>query len=236
MSLELLQQSSVVCHAEQGGSPCRRDGWSWVRNRSLRLPPVSTGEAHRHAAGGCVGKVHAVARRELVTEASWTPGPTKNSIVPSRLDIILTTPPARPALSKPTVTHPYEGSDHGHDPGRHCIYTLELGAFTVARRKPARAAGMSRGGRGGFRGGRGGGGGGAAFGKGRMGGVELPWDYDPDLKIESKPSELFPVSEEASEQLREAEPATPLPASVAHHAQPQQGKRATNRRAKISRP
>jgi len=67
---------------------------------------------------------------------------------------------------------------------------------------------MSRGGRGGFRGGRGGGG----FGKGRMGGIELPWDYDPDLKIESKPSELFPVSEKASEHLREAD-SSPLPLS-----------------------
>lgn len=68
-----------------------------------------------------------------------------------------------------------------------------------------------------------------------MGGVELPWDYDPDLKIENEPSKLFPVSEEASEQLREAESATPSPAPIAHHAQPQQGKRATTRCAKISR-
>ncbi len=43
---------------------------------------------------------------------------------------------------------------------------------------------MSRGGRGG----RGG------FGRGKAAGPELPWDNDPDLKIEMKPSELFPVS------------------------------------------
>ncbi|TKA79092.1 hypothetical protein B0A49_01219 [Cryomyces minteri] len=47
---------------------------------------------------------------------------------------------------------------------------------------------MSRGG--GFGRGRGGG-----FGKGKMGGIDLPWEYDPDLKVDTKPSELFPKLE-----------------------------------------
>lgn len=41
---------------------------------------------------------------------------------------------------------------------------------------------MSRGGRGGFRG-------------GKIGGAEVPWAYDPDIKPDYKPSELFPVRE-----------------------------------------
>lgn len=51
---------------------------------------------------------------------------------------------------------------------------------------------MSRGG-GGFRGGRGGRGG---FGGGKqmIGGQEVSWDFDPDLVIETKPQEMFPVS------------------------------------------
>lgn len=62
----------------------------------------------------------------------------------------------------------------------------------VAQQQPARARTMSRGGRGGFRGGGGGGGG---FGRGKIGGQDVPWEYDPELKVETKPSELFPVSE-----------------------------------------
>lgn len=27
-----------------------------------------------------------------------------------------------------------------------------------------------------------------------MGGVDLPWEYDPELEIKTKPTELFPVS------------------------------------------
>ncbi|KAI9808477.1 MAG: hypothetical protein M1827_007230 [Pycnora praestabilis] len=49
---------------------------------------------------------------------------------------------------------------------------------------------MSRGGRGGFRGGRGGG-----FGK--IAGADVPWAYDPDLKLDTRPSALFPVSASA---------------------------------------
>jgi len=44
------------------------------------------------------------------------------------------------------------------------------------------------------RGGRGGGRGGGGFGRGKMGGVDLPWEYDPELEIKTKPTELFPVS------------------------------------------
>jgi len=58
-----------------------------------------------------------------------------------------------------------------------------------------------------------------------MGGIELPWDYDPDLKIENKPSELFPVSEKASEQLREADSSPPSLSPVAYHAHSRQDKR-----------
>lgn len=43
---------------------------------------------------------------------------------------------------------------------------------------------MSRGGRGGGWGGRG--------GKQKIGGQEVTWDYDPDLVIDTKPSEVFP--------------------------------------------
>lgn len=42
------------------------------------------------------------------------------------------------------------------------------------------------------RGGRGGGRGGGGFGRGKMGGVDLPWEYDPELEIKTKPTELFP--------------------------------------------
>lgn len=51
---------------------------------------------------------------------------------------------------------------------------------------------MSRGGRGGW----GGGGGGGPNAAGKMNGQALPWDWDPDLenKLNSKPSERFPVS------------------------------------------
>jgi len=50
---------------------------------------------------------------------------------------------------------------------------------------------MSRGGRGGgFRGGRGGAGG--AFGKMRIGGQDVPWDFDPELTVSGAPSEVFP--------------------------------------------
>jgi len=45
--------------------------------------------------------------------------------------------------------------------------------------------------RGGFRGGRGGGSG-FAGGKARIGGVEMSWDYDPDLTVSTTPSEIFP--------------------------------------------
>ncbi len=46
---------------------------------------------------------------------------------------------------------------------------------------------MPRGGRGGgTRGGRGG-------GKQRIGGQEVSWDYDPDLVIDTKPQDVFPV-------------------------------------------
>ncbi|KAF2145035.1 uncharacterized protein K452DRAFT_356370 [Aplosporella prunicola CBS 121167] len=38
----------------------------------------------------------------------------------------------------------------------------------------------------------GGGGGGGRGGVGKIGGADVPWEYDPDLKIETKPSELFP--------------------------------------------
>lgn len=53
---------------------------------------------------------------------------------------------------------------------------------------------MSRG-RGASRGafGRGGFGGGGGRGN-RIGGQDVPWDYDPELKINKEPSELFPVS------------------------------------------
>lgn len=43
---------------------------------------------------------------------------------------------------------------------------------------------MSRGGRGGGWGARG--------GKQKIGGQEVTWDYDPDLVIDTKPSEVFP--------------------------------------------
>ncbi|KAF2453319.1 DNA-directed RNA polymerase III, subunit Rpc31 [Lineolata rhizophorae] len=46
---------------------------------------------------------------------------------------------------------------------------------------------MSRGGRGGFRGGRGRGRGGSGFR-----GVDVPWEHDPDLQVDYKPSEQFP--------------------------------------------
>jgi hypothetical protein len=45
---------------------------------------------------------------------------------------------------------------------------------------------MSRGGRGGFRGG------GAA---GRIGGADVPWAVDPDVKPDYTPSQMFPVSD-----------------------------------------
>lgn len=44
---------------------------------------------------------------------------------------------------------------------------------------------MSRGGRGGFA---------MRGGKQRIGGQEVNWDYDPDLVIETKPQDDFPVS------------------------------------------
>ncbi|OCL10014.1 hypothetical protein AOQ84DRAFT_8175 [Glonium stellatum] len=76
----------------------------------------------------------------------------------------------------------------------HAPFTLKSGFLhiyilkPVAERRPARSSStMSRGGRGG---GRGGGG----FGRGKMGGVDLPWEYDPELEIKTKPTELFPVS------------------------------------------
>ena len=50
---------------------------------------------------------------------------------------------------------------------------------------------MSRGGRGG---GRGRGGGGWGSRRGRGGRPDVPWSYDPDIKLDYKPSELFPVS------------------------------------------
>lgn len=43
---------------------------------------------------------------------------------------------------------------------------------------------MSRGGRGGFA---------MRGGKQRIGGQEVSWDYDPDLVIENKPQDDFPV-------------------------------------------
>ncbi|OCK79343.1 hypothetical protein K432DRAFT_383143 [Lepidopterella palustris CBS 459.81] len=43
---------------------------------------------------------------------------------------------------------------------------------------------MSRGGRGGARGG--------GFGRGKTGGLDLPWENDPELEIKTKPTELFP--------------------------------------------
>lgn len=36
--------------------------------------------------------------------------------------------------------------------------------------------------------------GGARGGVGKIAGVDVPWEYDADLKIDTKPSELFPVS------------------------------------------
>ena len=48
---------------------------------------------------------------------------------------------------------------------------------------------MSRGGRGAYRGrtaaGRG--------GKQRIGGQEVAWDYDPELVVDSKPQDIYPV-------------------------------------------
>lgn len=49
---------------------------------------------------------------------------------------------------------------------------------------------MSRGG-GGFRGGRGGMS--TPGGKQRIGGQDMTWDFDPELVIETKPQEMFPV-------------------------------------------
>lgn len=37
-------------------------------------------------------------------------------------------------------------------------------------------------------------GGGAGRGAGKIAGVDVPWEVDHDLKIDHKPSELFPVS------------------------------------------
>lgn len=31
-------------------------------------------------------------------------------------------------------------------------------------------------------------------GLGKIAGVDVPWEYDADLKIDTQPSELFPVS------------------------------------------
>jgi hypothetical protein len=50
---------------------------------------------------------------------------------------------------------------------------------------------MSRGGRGG--GGAGGFRGGGFRGGGKSGGANVPWTYDPEIKPDYKPSELFPV-------------------------------------------
>lgn len=50
---------------------------------------------------------------------------------------------------------------------------------------------MSRGGRGGGGAGRGGRGG---FRDGKLGGRDLPWEHDPEVKPDYTPSELFPVS------------------------------------------
>jgi len=52
---------------------------------------------------------------------------------------------------------------------------------------------MSRGGGGGARGGfamRG--------GRQRIGGQEVTWDYDPDLEIDTRPQDLFPVRVQVS--------------------------------------
>jgi hypothetical protein len=45
---------------------------------------------------------------------------------------------------------------------------------------------MSRGGRGGWRGGR-------LGGPGKIAGADVPWAWDPDLKLDYTPSQLYPV-------------------------------------------
>lgn len=78
----------------------------------------------------------------------------------------------------------------------HLIHTPPLSTYSPFHPRPSQQPQpqpppMSRGGRGGsFRGGRGGAIG--PGGKARIGGQEMTWEHDPDLKIDTKPSEMFP--------------------------------------------
>ncbi|GME63562.1 putative DNA-directed RNA polymerase III subunit rpc7 protein [Neofusicoccum parvum] len=58
--------------------------------------------------------------------------------------------------------------------------------------------------------------GGARGGVGKIAGVDVPWEYDADLKIDTKPSELFPLGAEPHSHLAH-ERLHPGPMDLPHH-------------------